>query len=550
MLAIRRSLLALPLVLGAACADRAAGDGGGTIIIGAAADADALVPGLVRGVQGRVVMELLFDRIADIGPGLNTVADTGFLPRLARSWSWSPDSLSLTVRFDPDAQWHDGTPVTSADYAFALSVVRDPALGSSIAADVQDIDSIATPDARTALVHFRRRDAEQFYAASLLVPLPKHLYDSIPVAQLRTHPLMRTPVGSGRFRFVAWEPEVRLELAAVDGHYRGRPAIDRVIFAKSPDPASGLARIWAAETDVWEPLSPDMLPEAARHAHVRVVTGPGFDYGFLAFNFRAPDGRGAHPLFGDRQLRRALTMAVDREALVRTIFDTLGFAGRGPFVRAQRTADTTVAQIPFDRAAAAAMLDSLGWRVGANGVRQRRGTSLRFSILLPTSSAVRVRAAALLQEQLKSVGVDVRVETLEFQSFIARYEARRFDAVIGGWRTTPSPRGIRATWGSPAIAGASRQNAGSYSNPEFDAAVETALGSLEPSERRAHLRRAYEIINADAAAIWLFETRNAAAVHQRIVLPPWRSDSWWMTLGDWRIDPAQRLPRDAAPVTP
>jgi peptide/nickel transport system substrate-binding protein len=546
---IRRLLLVLPLVL-AACGDGTGGAGGGTVIVGAAADADALVPGLTRGVQGRVVSEVLFDRIADIGPGLNTVSDTGFLPRLARSWSWSDDSLVLTLRFDRDARWHDGVPVTSADYAFALKLIRDPALASSLAADLADIDSIATPDDGTARVHFRRRDAEQFYAASLLVPLPKHAFDSIPVAQLRTHPIVRTPVGTGRFRLVSWEPDVRLEVAAVEDHYRGRPSLDRVIFAKSPDPASGLARIWAAETDVWEPLTPDMLPEAARHAHVRVVSGPGFDYGFLAFNFRAPDGRGPHPLFADRQLRRALTMAVDRDAILRTIFDTLGAVSRGPFVRAQRTADTTVAQIAFDRAAAAAALDSLGWRAGADGMRRRGGTPLRFSILIPTSSAVRVRAAALLQEQLKGVGVDVRVETLEFQAFLDRYQSRRFDTVIGGWRTTPSPRGIRATWGSPAIAGAAQQNAGSYVNTDFDAAVTAGLGALDLNERRAQLRRAYEIINDDAAAIFLYETRSAAAVHRRIILPPWRSDAWWMTLGDWRIDPAQRLPRDAAPTTP
>lgn len=549
MRSLRRSLLVLPLVF-AACGDGARGAGGGTVIVGAAADADALVPGLARGVQGRVVSEVLFDRIADIGPGLNTVSDTGFLPRLARSWSWSPDSLVLTLRFDPDARWHDGVPVTSADYAFALRLVRDPGLASSLAADIADIDSVTTPDDETARVHFRRRDAEQFYAASLLVPLPKHLFDTIPAAQLRTHPLVRTPVGSGRFRFVAWEPDVRLEVAAVEDHYRGRPSLDRVIFAKSPDPASGLARIWAEETDVWEPLTPDMLPEAARHEHVRVLSGPGFDYGFLAFNFRAPDGRGPHPLFADRQLRRALTMAVDRDAILRTIFDTLGAVSRGPFVRAQRTADTTVAQIPFDRAAAAAALDALGWRAGPDGMRRRGGTPLRFSILIPTSSAVRVRSSALLQEQLKAVGVDVRVETLEFQAFLDRYQSRRFDTVIGGWRTTPSPRGIRATWGSPAIAGAAQQNAGSYVNPDFDAAVTAALGALDANERRAHLRRAYEIINDDAAAIFLYETRSAAAVHRRIILPPWRTDAWWMTLGDWRIDPAARLPRDAAPTTP
>lgn len=547
MRSLRALLLFLPLLV--ACADRGAA-GGGTVIVGAAADADALLPGLVRGVQGRVVMEQLFDRLADIGPELNTAGDLGFLPRLAESWSWSDDSLAITFRLDADARWHDGTPVRAGDYAFALRTVRAPAVASSIAADVAGIDSIVTPDERTAVVHFARRDAEQFYAATLLVPIPQHLLDTIAPEALRTHPAAREPVGSGRFRFVSWEPDVRLEIAAVEDHYRGRPNLDRVIFAKSADPASGLARVWAEETDVWEPLIPDMIAEAARYPHVQVKVGPGFDYGFVSLNFHDGGSERPHRIFSDRATRRALTMAIDREGIVRTVLDTLAYPALGPFVRAQSTADTTVAQIPFDRAAAAAALDSLGWRVGTNGVRTRNGVPLRFSLMTPTSSSVRVRAAQLIQQQLGEIGVTVDVERLEFQTMLARLESRDFDATMHGWRTTPSPRGIRATWGSPAIAGAARQNAGRYVNPEFDQAVTEGLGALSLSDRRRHLRRAYEIINEDAAAIWLWETRNAAAVHARINAPEWRSDAWWMTLADWSITPAQRLPRDAAPAAP
>ena len=69
---------------------------------------------------------------------------------------------------------------------------------------------------------------------------------------------------------------------------------------------------------------------------------------------------------------------------------------------------------------------------------------------------------------------------------------------------------------------------------------------LTLDERRAELRKAYDIINADAAAIWLYELRSAAAVHRRIQTPEWRSDAWWMTAGSWSVARDQRLPRDAA----
>ena len=70
---------------------------------------------------------------------------------------------------------------------------------------------------------------------------------------------------------------------------------------------------------------------------------------------------------------------------------------------------------------------------------------------------------------------------------------------------------------------------------------------LDPTERNRELRRAYQRIVSDAPALWLYEVRNFAGVHKRIQMPPWRSDAWWLTLAEWTVDPAQKLPRDAAP---
>lgn len=540
------------LFLLAACGDIATdGPAGGTVIIGASADADALLPPLAGSVQGRAVSELLFDRLAEMGPALNVTGDRGFAPRLARSWRWSLDSLTITFALDADARWHDGHPVRAADVAFGFHVIRDSANGSSLVADIGNIDSVTTPDSLSAIVHFARRAAEQFYAATLITPLPTHVLGDLPPGALRTSEAARAPVGSGRFRFVEWQPKSRLELAAVEDHYRGRPRLDRVVFSVTPEPATGLARVWAGESDVWEPLTPIDVTEAAKYEQVRVFSGPGFDYGFLAFNFR--DRRNPsrpHPLFAEREMRRAITMAVDRDALRQAIFGALAMRSYGPFTRPQNTSDTTITQIPFDRAAAAKTLDSLGWRaVGTDGIRRRGAQRLSFAINIPTSSAVRNRAAVLLQEQLRQVGIGATIEAMEFGTFFTRMQSGDFDATISGWRTSPSPGGIRGAWGSAAISRGARQNAGMYENPVFDAAVEQGLGALDVATRRAHMRRAYQTIVDDAAAIWLYEVRNAAAVHRRFNVPLWRSEAWWLTLADWSVDPEQRLPRDTRPTS-
>ncbi len=551
---MRRTLLLASLAfLTVSCGgsdDAASGAEGGTIIIGAGADADALLPPLYMSIQGRTVGELMFDRLADIGPELKVIGDDGFLPRLARSWSWSADSLAITFAIDPAARWHDGVPVRAGDVAFAFRLIKDPANASPVVANLGNVDSVVVVDSLTAAVHFARRGAEQFYHATLITPLPEHRLGAIGNGQaLRTHEEALKPVGSGRFRFVSWVPKERFELAAVEDHYRGRPKLDRVLFVISA-PAAGYARVWAGETDFWEPLPPNIVADAVPHPHVRLITGPGYEYGFLAFNLRsAVDSTRPHPLFGDRELRRALTMAVDRDAVRQATFDSLALPGFGPFVRAQQTADTTITQIPFDSAAASQALDALGWRSrGADGIRRRGAQRLAFAVHAPTSSPTRIQAATVIQEQLRQMGVEMTLRAIDFQTMLAERAAGKFDAIMWTWRSTPSPGGIRGTWGSAAITGGSGQNISSYANAEFDRAVVDGLAAPDLASRRANLRRAFQIIVDDAPAMWLYEARNIAVAHRRLVIPTWRSDAWWLTLGEWSIDPAQRLPRDARPA--
>lgn len=550
---MRRLLACLLLASSVACSDRSSsGASGGTVVVGAAADADALLMPLVEGIQGRIVAELLFDRLAEMGPSLNTVGDADFQPRLARSWRWSADSLAIVFELDPTARWHDGQPVRAADVVYGLAAIRDSANGSPLAASIADIVSVTALDSLSAEIRFSDRSPEQFYSATLIMPLPAHILAELPSGALRTSPAAHAPVGSGRFRFVRWEPGVAIELATVRDHYRGRAKLDRVLLSVSPEMAAGLARVKAGEVDVWDPLPPTEIGEMAAQPHLRVVTAPGFDYAFMAFNFRDPRAQARpHPLFADLAMRRAITMAVDRQAVVRGVFDTLGLVLKGPFTRTQSTADTTLRQIAFDRAAAEALLDSLGWRErGADGVRRRGNRRLTFQVILPSSSRSRERAAVLMQEQLRAVGVEMTIDRSEFQAFLDKQSAGRFDAALGGIRTTPSPRGVRGWWTSTAIPGGGTQNAWRYTSAPFDSLIDAGLRAMDPERSRSLLRAGYQQAIDDAAAVWLYEIKNGTAIHKRLVLPPWRPDAWWLTLGEWTVDPAQRLPRDATPATP
>lgn len=549
---MRRLLVPILLCTAACASDVSRGSQGGTLIIASAADVGAMVPLLRASSTDRLVSELLFDPLVALGPTRNPFGDAGFEPRLAKRWSWSRDSLAITFELDPKARWHDDVPVVAADVVAGFLATRDTANASSLRVDIADIDSVTAPATRTAVFHFARRSAEQMYTAALVYPLPAHLVREIAGGALTTSAFAQRPVGSGPFQLVTREPTVRVEFAAVGDHYRGRPGLDRVSLSISSTPAAAIAKVWAEEADIFDVLSPPDVAEASRYPHVRLVTSAAYDYSFIAFNFRDPANREqAHPLLGERAMRRAITMGVDRAGIVKTMFDTLGHPVYGPFARAQFTADTTIRQIPVDRAAAAALLDSLGWStIGADGMRRKEGKRLTLRALVPAPSANRVRAAVLVQEQFRLLGVAMEIERLEGRAFLDAQSAGRFDLTFGAWQTTPSPRGLRGTWGSTARPGWGVQNHGRYANEAFDAAVQSGLEARDPAVTRREIRVAYQTIVDDAAAIWLYEPVLVAGVHRRFILPPWRPDGWWRTISAWHVETAERLPRDARQTAP
>jgi peptide/nickel transport system substrate-binding protein len=525
-----------------ACGGDQTGARGGTIVIAGFADPDNLLPPVGRTLASKAVTDLLFDRLADIGPALNTVGDAGFEPRLARSWEWSRDSLSITLHLDPRARWHDGKRVRASDVRFAFALYTDPRVAANGGGDLSGaVDSVSVGDSLTCTAWFKRKTPEQFYTlVSTLVPLPEHLLSGVSPDSIREAAFDRQPVGDGPFRFVRWDAKSRLEIAAVDSFYRGRAKLDRVIWTIAPEMQTATQKLLAGEADYLEALTPPAVAQVARVTTLRIEPYSSFDYGFVRFNLHDGASAKPHPILGDRALRRALTQALDRRLLVRSVFDTLAHVALGPFVRAQWTSDTALAELSFDRGAAVRTLDSLGWREGPNGTRMKNGKPLQFTLLRPSSSKSRELVAVLIQEQLRQIGVTVKIEPLDFSAFMARANKRDFDAIMDGVHTSPSPAGVRETWSSSGIEKGTGPNYGGYSNPKFDAQVDSAVSSMDVRAAKAHYRAAYQTIVDDAPAIWLFEPVAVAGFNKRLNVGALRADGWWLTVPAWTVSAGGR----------
>lgn len=527
---------------------------GGALVISTAGDADVLFPPTSRQQQSKEVTDLLFERLADIGADLNTLGDQGWVPRLADRWVWGADSMSVTFHLSPSARWHDGRPVRAADIRFAYSVYTDPAVRASDGADIGRVtDSLTVSDSLTCTVWFKLRSPERFYSfVHNLVPLPEHVLGSIPRDSLATSPYTRAPVGNGPFRFVVWSSKQRIEIAAVEDFHSGRAQLDRVIWTIVPENATAVQRVVAGEADFIQQLSPAEVAEAWKNPSLQVVHLGVLGYSHLHFNLRDGPADRPHPLLSSRELRRALAMSTDRQAVVRNALDSLGQIPYGPFVRTQWSADSTLRQVQFDRAAASRVLDSLGWRAGANGMRARGGKPLSFSLLVPASSGTRVAAALVIQEQWRQAGVELNVERLDNAAFSARVRGRQFDAAMMAIGPQPSPSGLRQNWHTQGIPPATSNglNIGGFSDPVVDAHIDSAVSATTLTEGRAHYKAAYQLLIDAVPAIWLLEPMRVGAVNRRVTMGPLRKDAWWVSVPSWSVTGASPARADTAARTP
>ncbi len=526
-------------------------DVGGTMVVSVPSEAGTLLPSLMQTIIDHEVTDLLFDRLAEIGDDLNTVGDKGFRPQLAERWQWAPDSMSIAFHINPKARWHDGRPVRASDVRYSFNLENDPAHGSVAAPLITNIDSVAVSDSLTAVVWFKRHTPEQFYDIVYQVPVvPEHILGNTPVASLKTADVARRGIGSGRFRLARWEPGQRLELVADTANYRGRPKLDRIVFAVSPDYNSSITRFLAGDADMHEQLRPEVITRMAGDTVRKLIPYRTLQYAYLAFNLVDPTQTARpHPIFGDRTVRRALSMAVDRRAMLRNVFGTLGVPLYGPFPSAVTVADTALPQLPYDTVRARILLDSAGWLAGPDGIRVKAGRRLEFGMMSPNSSASRHQYAVLLQAAMQRVGASVKIDETDFGTYMSRQGTHNFDTEIAQYGTDPSVSGFKQSWTAAGIA-REGSNFPSYTNPVVELMLDSATSTFDPARAKSYARRAFETIIEDAPGIWLYEPVTIAGVDKRIRTTHLRADGYWSGFADWWIPAAQRTPRDKIGLRP
>jgi peptide/nickel transport system substrate-binding protein len=383
-------------------------------------------------------------------------------PALAESWTQSADGLSYTLKLRHGVQFSDGHPFSADDVLFTARVLYDPAVNSALGTSVR-VDGkplvFEAPDPSTVIVRFPSPYAPGLRLLDNLAILPKHTLEAPLDAGAFTNAWkVGTPpaevVGLGPFVMAEHVPGQRMVFAR-NPHYWKKdangvqlPYLDRLTIAIVPDQNTEALRLQSGEIDLM--ANGDIRPEdhqafrrAAEQGKLRMLdVGVGLDPNLLWFNLGKSSNTRA-TLFRDKAFRHAIAYAVDRDAIVNTVYLGAAVPIYGPVTPGNKTWYSPAApRYPVDRARARALLASVGLddKDGDGMLEDGEGEPVRFSIMVQQGHTIRERTAAVIQEQLQQVGIGVDITPLDGQSMAKRWQSGEFDSIYhGGQASSTDP---------------------------------------------------------------------------------------------------------------
>ena len=498
-------LLTVMLTLAAAQPGLAAGR---DLVVGLGGDATSLNPVVATDGVSYTVEWPIFDSLLELDQSLNVK------PLLAESWETSRDGLTYTFKLKKGVTWHDGKPFTARDVAFTFYSVLDPKVTTPHRAyfdalvGFPELTAKENPKKPEELavrpieivddhtVRFRLRYPSGSLLAVLTNPragiVPEHLLKG---ADLNTAEFNRKPVGTGPFKFVEWRRAERIVLEANDRYHAGRPALNRVIFRIIPDAVVLLQELRAGGVDFIENPPLTEMARLKQTAGLKVLVADNTSYTYFGWRQDlAP--------FNDIKVRRALNHAIDAPTIIKEVLQGYAAPATGQFPPSSWAYDPSVKPYAYDPARARALLAEAGFKPGADGILVKDGKPFTFSIRHDVANQTVKDTAVIVQEYLKRVGVDARLEPLDWPTFVKKLFAAEFEGIVVGWTNHHDPDPFAYTiWHSSQWKG---RNFAHYKNARVDELLEQARRTAVVAERKKAYSEFSKVLMEDAPYVFLY----------------------------------------------
>ena len=327
----------------------------------------------------------------------------------------SADGKVITFKLRDDVKWSDGTPLTADDYVFTYEMIMSNKNTVASRAPFEDrVASVEAKDPHTLVVTFKEPYAPWmtsiFSRVNSSVALPKHILQPVfeKDGTLDNAEWNRKPtVSVGPFKFKEWESGSHLAFEANPDFWLGAPKANEIFIRIVPDDAAQLAAIKAGDVDIGVFISPSDVPDLEKLGTVQVAkVQSGYKESWY-FNLSAEEATKGNPALQDANVRRAVVMAVDRDKITQELLYGLTKPALTLW-DGMPQANASIEPIKFDPEGAKKLLDAAGWKVGADGIREKDGVKLKLRYVT-TTREVRKNTQAIVQQMWKDVGIDTEL---------------------------------------------------------------------------------------------------------------------------------------------
>ncbi len=475
---------------------------GDLLIQGSIGDASNLIPMLATDSASHDIAGMVFNGLVKYDKDLKLVGD------LAESWKVSQDGLTITFKLRKGVKWQDGEEFTAEDVMFGFQTITSPTTRTAYGGDFREVKKAIVVDRYTFRVIYKRPFAPGLSSWGSLVVLPKHLLAG---QDINATPFSRKPVGTGLFRFKEWKTGEKIVLEANPAYFEGRPYLDGFVYRIIPDPATMFLELKAGGLDFagLTPLQYKRQTETYKmRRDFRKYKYLAFAYTYLGYNLKDEK-------FKDVRVRQAISYAIDKNEIIQGVLLGLGLKATGPYKPDTQWYNPKVKKYPHDVEKAKTLLAKAGWRASEkDGRLQKDGKPFEFTILTNQGNETRAKCAEIIQRRLQTVGIKVKIRTVEWSAFINDFiDKKNFEAVILGWTLGQDPD-IYDIWHSSKV-GPKELNFISYKNPEVDDLLAKGRYTFDAGVRKACYDRIQEILAEEQPYTFLYVPYALPIIHAR-----------------------------------
>lgn len=496
------------------------------ITVGIDGDFDHLNPLLIQLSLSREVCTLIFPSLTK--PSYDTQKGSiEFKPNAAESWEFSENGKKVVFHLSKGAVWEDGEPLTSHDFKFSYKLYANPKIASTRQHYLNDLlmhedgsidfdSSVLTPDDHTLVLKFGKPMAPAIILDHFndLMPVAKHIFESIPPEEIRMQAAETPIVGAGPFKVREWSRQQKLVLASNDKSTLPHPALTpNMSFIIVPEYTTRLAMLKSGQLDALISaggINPKDLPELKR-ANPGITVKPVKNRYFDSIVWLTIDGeayrsnRKIKPnlFFGDKKVRQAMTFAIDRQAVID------GFMGpehatiiNSSLSPAYETiTNRSLDPYTFNPQKAQSLLKEAGWEPGPDGIMQKNGRKFSIVLAAPAGNPRRNYAATIIQQNLREIGIECELRIDEKLIFNKSQNEFRYDAALSGLAAETLPFQL-IIWGSDFE---NRPfNSSAFQHGELDSVINKLGKPLPESENLALWKQYQKILHEEQPRTFLY----------------------------------------------